>query len=336
MTTLGGDVLTLLDMSKQHVWGIEREVAEVLDQEKGLMSDIKWSPSNQHTANVSIRRVGLPTTYLRRLNSGSASSKATVSQVVDGIGMIDAWSTIDIKTAQLFGDPAKARFNQGVPFMESMGQTGEGLLWYGSVADDEMEFNGLSIRPEYASLGTQCLSAGDNTSGSLASAWLLKHAPGKLYGIYPMNLKGGIQHKSWGEQIHSESTTLGQSKLGVYQDQWMWDLGLVVADPRYAVRIPNILPADLIANTNEQANTAYATNLVHLMARADHRIAKGAGEKCWYMPRSVYEGLDVQQQIRTSGNAFETKQVQGELLTTFRGVPIKISDQLLYTEATVT
>lgn len=332
MTLLGGDVLTLAEMAKRTEDGMPAMIAEVLDEEKGVLSDIPWKASNLPTSNISTRRVGLPTVYLRKLNSGSVSSRSTTTQVTDGMAMADAWSTVDKKLLSIMGNPSAYRVGEGRSFIEAMGQTVEGLAWYGSVADDEKECNGLFIRPEFASLGTQCISGGSTTASSIV---LINWHPEKICGLYPKHLKGGLQHEDHGEQVLQESTTMGGSKMAVFMDQWSWDFGFMVKDPRNAVRICNVDVPEVLGASGFQEITDYTTNAIQLMARATHRIPQGAGKKVFYMNRGMFEALDVQTQIRTGSNAFKVEDVQGQKVTTFRGIPIKISEQLLYAEATV-
>ena len=126
--------------------------------------------------------------------------------------------------------------------------------------------------------------------------------------------------------------------LNAYVDQWCWDAGLVVKDHRYVVRIAEVDATEVLdPAAPPQSLTDYTTNLLFLMAKAMHRIPNlQACRPVFYMPRTVFEGFDVQVLARTTANVFATAQVDGQIVTTYRGIPIKVADQLGYAEGVLT
>lgn len=124
-------------------------------------------------------------------------------------------------------------------------------------------------------------------------------------------------------------------------DRWSWDLGLVVKDWRYAVRICNIDSSAMAADS-----TGATINLVNLMLKALHRLPSYAGgmapdgsgfrgiKPVFYVNRTVREMLDIQAASK-SNLLLNAGEEEGRLKTTLRGVPIRTMDAILSTESVV-
>jgi hypothetical protein len=127
-----------------------------------------------------------------------------------------------------------------------------------------------------------------------------------------------------------------QAARSLYQ----WDLGMVVKDWRYVVRIANIDVSDWIGVTGSQATTA-ATNLIKLMVRAIARIPNfNMGRAAFYTNRSIQEGLMIQA-LEKSQNALGIQDALTQFgsvakTLTFLGIPVRKVDQLGIAETLVT
>lgn len=346
MPTLGGDLLTLSDIAKRtDPDGSAAMIAELLHQTNPILDDIPWMEGNLATGHRSTIRTGLPTVSLRRLNEGVASSKSTTAQITDGSSIVEAWSTVDERVLKLSRNPAATRMDEASAFIESMGQTVAELFFYGDEAQDDKEFNGLSVR--YASLSGDTSDNVVNCEGAGAhqtSVWLVGWGKGKVMGMYPRGTSGGLRHTDHGlRPVMDNSSDPAGAKFSAYEDQWTWDCGLVVADWRYVVRVGNIDVPDLQAVDTTQKPLGigapdYSANVLLNMVRATHRVPNlQACRPVWYMNRTAFEGLDVQHTAAGSNNAIKHEDVPGVgPRYTFRGIPIRICDQLLSTEAALT
>jgi len=339
MAVFGDDVLTFADLKQRmDPNGMPAQIAELLMQSNPIIDDIPWKASNMPEGHRSTIRTELPDVNLRRLNQGTVSTKSVTNQIEDGMAMIEAWSTTDVKLLELYGNEAATRMGEGRAFIESMGQKVAELTFEGSVADDDREFNGIRIRYDSTTgdTGDNVLLAGGADAADNASIYLVGWGP-DVHGIYPKNTQAGLVHTDHGKQIIQEDDNLGGAKLSAYVDQWSWDCGLVVKDWRNIVRIANIDVGQwLEVGDTTQNLDDYSTNAMYLMARAMHRIPNlSAVRPCFYMPRSVFEGFDVQSLARTTANVFETRQVDGKMMTTFRGIPMKVCDQLGIAETVI-
>jgi hypothetical protein len=74
------------------------------------------------------------------------------------------------------------------------------------------------------------------------------------------------------------------------------------------------------------------------MIKAVHRIFnKNMGRCVFYMNRTVFEFLDIQRRDDVvAGGSLDYAVVDGKAIYSFRGIPVKIVDALLETEARVT
>ena len=97
-------------------------------------------------------------------------------------------------------------------------------------------------------------------------------------------------------------------------------------------RIANIDVSNLVANSGSQAD------LTTLMIKATYRIInRGLGRPVFYVNRTVGEFLDIQQRSAVAnGGQLSYQVVDGQPVLSFRGIPIRLVDQLLLTEARVT
>lgn len=340
MPTFGGEVLSLADIQKQlDPKGAPAYVVNKLSQSLPIASDAAWKASNQITSHTTSIMVGEPTVSLRRINEGTAPSKSTYSQVVDGMSLFDAWSFVDAKALELSGHPEAMRMNAAKGQIQSIGKLFEETFWTGDEADDDREFFGVYSR--YTTLGDNVLSCG-GTGSDQSSVWLINWSD-DVHLIYPEHCMSGVQHYDHSKRPWAvtgsgfgDTTNIVQTTITAYVDQWTWDAGLVVADDRQIVRIANLEHDGMVALNEGQALTD-STNLLFNMARAVQRLPNQGqdGRPAFYMPRSVYEEFTVQALRRTTDNVFKTEDVDGKMMTTFYGIPLRISDRLGYTEAQV-
>ena len=143
------------------------------------------------------------------------------------------------------------------------------------------------------------------------------------HGIFPKGSKAGFQHQDLGE------VTLFDADGGRYQgyrSHYTWDCGLTVRDWRRNVRICNIDTSKL--------GTESEPKLFELLTKAYHRLKRYGGRKVIYCNETVATYLDLQAQNKS--NVFFTfKEVDGEAITNFRNIPIRVCDAILDTEAVV-
>jgi hypothetical protein len=251
---------------------------------------------------------------------------------------------VDSKLLEISGNPAEMRRQEAVPFVEAMAQKQQYLAIYGDESSDETEYNGFSVRYDSSTVGNEAdnVLSGGGSGVDNSSIWLIGWGLDKIFGVYPRGTVGGLRHKDLGEEMVQVDST-GSAALGLssnqmlaHRDMWTWDCGLVVKDWRYAVRMANIDVSDANGLTGDQEITDYGTNIQYLMADAMHRIPSlDACRPCFYMNRTMFSAFDRMLIAQANSNIYRTQDANGNMVMTFRGIPIKKIDQLTYTEGAI-
>ena len=332
MATLSSNALTLADWAKRlDPEGKVPSIVELLAQNNEILADMQWIEGNLPTGHRTTVRTGLPTVAWRLLNQGVQPSKSVTAQVDESCGMLEAWSEVDKDLAMLNGNTAAFRLSEAQAFIEAMNQEMGQTVFYGNSGLAPEEFNGLSVR--YSSLsaanGQNIINAGGAGSDN-TSIWLICWGQQTVHGIFPKGSKAGLIHEDLGEVTVETSAGIAGTRLRAYQDHWQWKCGVALKDWRYAVRIANIDVSNLVAKSS-------AADLIENMIKAIHRIPSlGMGKCAFYMNRTVKQMLDIQRRddVQTGGSLVYND-VDGKLIPSFRGIPIRTCDAILETEATV-
>lgn len=331
--TLGANVLTLSDWAKRlDPDGKIPTIVENLSQTNEVLDDMLFAEGNLPTGMRTTIRTGLPTVAWRLINQGIQPSKSTTAQVDETTGRLEAWSEVDEVLARLAGNLDAFRNSEAQPFREAMSQEAASTLFYGNASISPEEFTGLSVR--YSSLSAanaQNIVNGGGSGSDNTSIWLIVWGANTVHGIFPKGSMAGLQHRDLGLQVIETTAGIAGNRMMGYREMWSWDLGIALRDWRYAVRIANIDISVLVAN---DANSA---KLFQLMTKAVHRIPSlAAGRPVFYANRSVLEYLDIQAQDKvSSGGQLSYAVIDGKRIASFRGIPIRVTDALLETEATV-
>jgi hypothetical protein len=339
MATLSSTALTLAEWgTRLDPGGKTADVIELLGQTNEMLTDMLWMECNDGTSHLTTVRTGLPSSTWRLLNYGVAKSKSTTAQVRDATGMLEAYSDIDKALADLNGNTAEFRLGEDMSFMESMNQTMQGQVVYGNTQATPERFTGLG--PRFNSLGAtngvNIVDAG-GTGSTNTSIWLVGWGQKTVHGLFPKGSKGGLQMRDMGEVRLFDVS--GNTYQG-YSTHFKWDCGLSVRDWRYVVRI---------ANVNVTAGAVTTANLINLLIAAASKVPfiqaagnntppggtkPGAVNFSFYCNRTVRTAFDIQALAKS--NALLTLETRdGKPYTAFRGIPIRICDQILNTEARV-
>lgn len=333
MATLGANVATLADHAKRlDPDGKIARIAEMLSQKNELLESALFMEGNLPTGHRTTVRTGLPTVAWRLINGGVAVSKSTTAQVDEATGILEAYSEVDVDLAKLNGNTSEFRLSEAQAFLEAMAQEGEATFIYGDSTTAPEEFLGLANR--YNSLTAangQNIVDGGGTGSDNSSIWLIVWGANTVCGIYPKGSQVGLQHTDKGQVTVETVSGVAGSRMEAYRDHFQWKMGLCLKDWRYAVRIANIDISNLVAKSS-------AADLFDLMIKAMHRIHNlKAGKAVFYMNRSCHQMLDIQSRDDViSGGGLSYREVDGQTRTSFRGVPIMISDSLLETESQIT
>ena len=336
MATFGGNVMNLADWAKSLGPDnqVTADIAELLNQTNEVLSDMGWIEGNLPVGHQMEMRVGLPPVYYRAMNQPVPVGKSEKMPIMEQTAMLEAYSQIDQKLAELggMGNLAKLRASEAKAYLESMNQQFVSTLFYGSNVNPA-SFIGFSTRYgaiSGAANAQNVLDAG-GTGSTNASLWLIVWGEESVFGIFPQGSKAGLDHQDLGVQTaqgaaYSDATP---QLMQVYRDHWSWNHGLGLKDWRYVVRIANIDIPKLLAKTG--------ADVLDLMIRATHHVPNiRAGKAAFYCNRTVFEMLDIAKRDAVqSGGQLRYEVVDGVEMPVFRGIPVRIVDQLLNTESRV-
>lgn len=338
MATLSTGQLTLADLSKRMGEdGKVDPIAELLSQQNMILEDIVAVEANQPTSHVVTVRTGLPAVYWRQYNAGVPSTKSTTAQITEPCAMLEARSHIDAKLLNLNGNSAAFRLSEDSAFIEAMNQEMTSKLFNGNVGADLKTFSGLATRYSSTTAGNGGnVILGGGVGSDNASVYLVVWGEQTVFCPFPKGSRAGLQNRDLGEESVSDGNGgWYQAARSLYQ----WDIGLVVKDWRYVVRIANIDVSDWVGVTGSQATTA-STNLIKLMMRAIARIPNfQMGRAAFYANRSIQEGLMIQA-LEKSSSALGIKPALtqfGQQINQleFMGIPVRGVDGLGIAETLV-
>jgi len=332
MATVGNTYLTLADVFKRT--DSDKQIAaviELLAQTNPILQDMIVKECNDGTTHLTTVRTGIPEATWRMLYQGVQPTKSTTAQVRDATGFAEAWSEIDAKLYDLTGDKAGLRLSEASAFLEGLNQAMATSLFYGDQATSPAKFTGLA--PRFNKLansgsGAQIVDAG-GTGSDNTSIWFVVWGENTVTGLYPKGSKAGVSREDKG--VQTKSLPDG-SVYDVVREKFQWDIGLSVRDYRYVSRISNIDVSNVEGGS---------VDLYKFMRKAYYKLHQRrviGGKAAIYLNKDMLEALDA---LATNAGTTDNfvrltrKEVEGEEVLTYRGIPLRESDALLNTEARV-
>lgn len=331
MATLDNSVITVADVIKREAPdGKIATIVELLRKRLPILDHIPAVEGNLPTGNETTQRDSLPTGQLRGPNEGISSEKSTTTQVRDTACRLEGDSVVDVINVERNGNSAAFLASEDAAFIQGLGNTMASYLFYGNTDANPKEMNGINTRLNSLSgnTGKQIVSA--NGSGSdNTSVVFCNWNKDVLAGIYPKGKKGGLYQE---EATRKDRVNDVSGKtFYAYVTRYVWELGLMVRDPRAFARVANIDVSDLNAGTGTMAGTA----LLNYLIRAKNKIRAGEGRKVMYCTEDVKTALEIMAKDASS-NAVKIVEAAGQFKTMFFDFEVAVSDSILLTESAVT
>ena len=336
MATLGSTYIDLIDVYKQKdPDGTIAVIIELLKQQNGILDDAIAMECNKGGEHIHTTRTGLPTVSWGALYKGVTQSKSLTQQVTDTTGFLEGLSTIDTRVLKLSKNKGATRLNEAMSFIEAMNQEmATGIFYHDTVATPE-KFKGLAAR--YGELagsgaGNQIVDAG-GTGSDNTSIWFVTWGDRFTHLLYPEGTQAGLQREDKGEQRVTDDNG---NPYFVEEELFTWHIGTAVKDWRYNARIANI-----DVSLMEAGSVALYTFMRKAYYKLQSRMRRGdaaGGRQAIYCNRDVLEALDaLASNAGTTDNfvRLTPKEIEGDEVLTYRGIPIRETDALLNTEARV-
>lgn len=149
-----------------------------------------------------------------------------------------------------------------------------------------------------------------------------------VYGIYPKNGVAGFKSEDLGKQLVKDSG--GTNEFIAYVTHHKWSLGLCVQDWRYIARVCNIDTSAWKADLSAGANLALSMqDAIAAIFDLD------SVQPVFYANRASFAMFNKQLTTKGSVNFLEYVERGGRLVPHFLGIPIRISDAIVSTEAVI-
>jgi hypothetical protein len=343
MATLSNTQYTLADLAKNMTpdGGIA-DVAELLSQMNQMVEDAIWIEGNLPTGHMDTVRTSLPIPTWRRLNQGVDPTKTGESQVTDVCGMQETYAVVDKRLANMNGMSAKWRLSQNKGYLEGLTQDMASQMLYANNALNPERPQGLT--PRYNALSTSVSQTANNvlsgggSGNNNTSIWLVGWADDKVRMFHGKGTPAGLQNNDLGEQAAFDANNKRYQALITH---YVWEAGLSVKDWRYIVRICNID----VTSSGLKSNSP--PDLVDLIDQAIARIPNlDACRPALYMNRTARRYLNKQRNrgvpssstVNTTTIRDTSQDDQRGVIKRFEnydGIPMRIVDQIINTEATV-
>ena len=337
MAIIGNTYLGLIDVMKQN--GNELgDVVEALHTLNPVMKDANVVTCNMGTKHRSSIRTGLPSVSWGALYEGIKQSKSATTQVDDVTGFVEGLSTVDTRLLKIAGaNAAKVRMSESTAFLEAMSQEFEKTFWYSNIGASPRKFHGFFAR--YNALSNPNVVSGGGVGSDNTSIAMITWGDQATSIITPEGISAGIDREDKGE--HRVTDAAGDPYYAK-DELFTQHAGVTVKDWRYSGRVANIDVSDVIAGTRT-INPLLRKLYYRLQGRRTYGMHNsggiiGATRTVIYMNRTLLEALDAESTNGASTNNFiqlRPKEIQGEEILTWRGIPIRDTDNILNSETAV-
>lgn len=338
MASLVQTQLGLIDYYKtKDMYGNVLPIVEMLNQMNPIMDDSVMMECNSGTQHTHTVRAGLPDVTWGRLYKGIPNSKSKRSQVTDTTGFLEGLSTVDTRLIKLAGDNAAAlRTQEARGFIEALSQTLSTTVFYGNTATDPEQFMGLAPRfnDKSAANGSQIIDAG-GTGSDNTSIWFVTWGEGTCQLLYPKGTSAGIEREDMGRQNVTDED--GNTYFAM-MDKFEVHSGVSVQDWRFITRIANIDVSNMKSGNVKLYDFMRAAWYRNEGVKMVNNRSMVSGRMAIYMNRDVAEALDALATNAGASDSFirlKPMEIEGKMVDTYRGIPIRIEDAVINTEARV-
>ena len=331
MALVGKNYLNLKDWYSQQEGGkVTSTIIDLFVKTNVLLEDAIAVECNDGTSHKTTVRNGLPEVEFRKFYQGINPSKGEYTQVTDTTAMLEAYSVVDKKLADLNGNTSQFRLNEAESFIQAMNDKVQTNIFYGNKGANDASFDGLAKRygklsADKDSIGYQVINAG-GTGNKNTSIWFVTWGDKQTHLIYPKGSKAGLEHKDQGEQTVTAPD--GKGMMQAYRDHFSWDVGLSLRNFKATARIANI---DV-----EALGTESGADLINLMIDAFYRVNKAAkgGKTVVYVNETI--GAYLHKQALNKNNVqLSFGEYAGTPIVNFLGLPVKVCDQIVNNEQAV-
>ena len=354
-----GMVYTLRDLALHGDFDQQTsDVINMLSQANPMLEDAVWEQGNLDTGHRFMIIDGLPEINYRSINQGVLPTRSSRRDITETCSLLEAVSQIDKELVDIASNGAVFRMMEAQAHIEAMANKFASGLWYGTRIGDPRSIIGLTqsytnlTGPAHRQIIDATPTSGTPSSDENASIWLIVWGQKGLHCIYPKNTRAGIEYIP-GTVIDLDDVDPDGTHHGTYQgyrDRYKWRVGLCLKDFRQVGRICNI---DMTRVRTFGTANDVSPDLADMLLSLTHRIhnlgdwggqdtspqgglgvPSFSGKAVIYMNRDLKEFYE-RQLMRKQNLALTINERTGKIITSFKGIPIKVDDNLLSTEERV-
>jgi len=322
MTTINGtNALTIIERSKRlNPDGKPAPIIDVLSQDNPLLLDAPWVEANGQMQHNTTRVMSKPTGSFRAFNQGVANTAGRTVKIVENLAMLEDYALVDQALADM--NPNKNEFidQENVLHVSGLSENWASKMFYGNETLTPTEFTGLA--PRLNALAAKRVIGAGGTGSDCTSIYLVQWDIARgVHMVYPQGHPNmGVTSNFMG--VHTVQDSDGNS-YEAYRTHFKIYGGMVVRDERAIKRLANI-------ESSGSSNTFDDDKLLTLLNAFPHN-KKGV---VIYCNDTVLTQMDIMAKDKNNVN-YSTRNVFGEDLTHFRGVPVRTCDAILDTESAI-
>lgn len=311
---------------------ITSTIIDLFVQSNPMLEDAVTIECNDGTNHKTTVRNGLPEPEFRKFYQGVKATKGDYTPVTDATAMLEDFSKVDKKLADLNGNTNQFRLNEADAHIQGMNNKVQENIIYGNKGKNAAAFDGLATRYSKLStdpkndkdtIGHQIIDGGGKGTAN-TSIWFVGWGEKGVHLLYPKGSKAGLQHTNIGEEPAYDADG---NEYRVYKDHFSWDIGMCLRNYKTCARIANI--------DTDALDTDDAADIIKLMIKAYHRVKKHAklsGAKLVIYVNETIETYLHLQAMEKKNVRLTLDEVAGEPVLKFLGIPIKCCDAILDTE----
>jgi len=325
-------------------------IVNLMAQCNNVVEDAIAKPGNLPMGHECSVVAGLPQPSWKANNQGIAATKPLFGKVKFSIGILRDYGMVDKDEAELNGEVAQFRLQQAKTHIQGMAQKVANSIYYANEATLPSSTTGLTLY--YNSLETATAMTASNvinaggTGSSNATLWLQGWSDeGGTALLFPKGSAAGLIHEDKGDIVPLYDVN-GLRYEG-YTDVFTWKLGVAVDNWQFNVRVCNIdtttsaggllstTPPDLFALMSAAINLVpHTTPRASGIVKTDDPNGNIGHKFAWYSNRTVKTAMEIQA-IRNKNVLMSPVEFAGAPVLNWRGVPIRLNDQLTNTETVV-
>jgi hypothetical protein len=291
-------------------------IVDNIKKDEPIVDDLQWEEGNGITTHVIGQIVGRPEIKESMDNKGYGKGKDEIKNVTEESCEIGSDNEIDVRTLARSSNPMLFRAKKDDSHVVSHTEKFVNMIFGGNRKTNPMQINGLYNRPEWqgtiSSNGLYQINAGGASGNALYDAFLIEHGEEGLKMWYPRGSKTvGVNIEDKGEQRVLDSEG---NPFYAHVTHFDWKFGIGIYNPRNIIRVSNIRPDDSTQTLEE------------VLVRAIGKLKNKGRRASIYLPQPVFDLLDIR--AMKGLNAIKQEDVFGRKVTTFRGLALRVSDEL--------